>query len=141
MSTHPITGIHHVAIRVHDFEKAIAFYRDGLGFKERVRWNDGKKWIVLLDAGSGDYIEILSHGKEGAQPEGAWGHLALRTTDCDAAIELAVKAGAKILIAPKEMPINPEDENGAKGKQIPVRLAFCQGLFGEVIEFFQNIET
>ena len=80
-----IEGFHHVAIRVQDFDAAIAFYRDGLGFPEQIRWSDGQKMIALLDTGGGDYIEILSNGKPPPLAEGAWGHLALRTDDCDAA--------------------------------------------------------
>ncbi|HEY7087564.1 MAG TPA: VOC family protein [Tepidisphaeraceae bacterium] len=130
-----IQGFHHVAIRVQDFEAAIAFYRDGLGFPERVRWSDGQKMIALLDTGGGDYIEILSNGKPPPLDEGAWSHLALRTDDCDAAFARALAAGASPTIAPKEMPIR------SHGKSIRVRLAFCRGPNGEIIEFFQNSET
>ena len=127
-----IEGFHHVAIRVQDFDAAIAFYRDGLGFPEQIRWSDGQKMIALLDTGGGDYIEILSNGKPPPLAEGAWGHLALRTDDCDAAFARAITAGATVAIAPKDMPIRTAD------RTIPVRLAFCKGPNGEIIEFFQS---
>ena len=130
-----IRGFHHVAIRVHDFEAAVAFYRDGLGFAERIRWSDGQKMIALLDTGGGDYVEILSNGRPPPQGEGAWAHLALRSDDCDADVARAVAAGATVAIAPKDMPIRTPDET------VPVRLAFCRGPHGEIIEFFQNERT
>jgi glyoxylase I family protein len=131
-----IQGIHHVAIRVKDFDAAVRFYEQGLGFPLRIQWGDGQKQIALLDTGSGDYVEVIGGGKaEPPLPEGAWAHLALRTDDVDAAVERAVAAGAVVTIAPKMMPIRTPKEN------VDVRLAFCKGPSGEIIEFFQNDAT
>lgn len=130
-----IQGFHHVAIRVADFDAAVAFYRDGLGFPERIRWHDGSKWVALLDSGGGDYIELLGGGKAPPLPEGAWAHIALRTDDCDAAFAKAIAAGATVATAPKEIQIRTETET------VRVRLAFCKGPHGEIIEFFQNEAT
>ena len=48
-------GIHHVALRVRDFEASVKFYSDVLGFVEKIRWNESPKRIALLDTGNGSY--------------------------------------------------------------------------------------
>ena len=88
----------------------------------------------MLDTGDGNYVEVFAGGKHpiGEElPEGALLHFALRTQDCDRAIERARAAGAVVTIEPKslDLPGNPP---------VPVRIAFCRGLNGEIIEFFQN---
>ncbi|HEY3322936.1 MAG TPA: VOC family protein [Planctomycetota bacterium] len=125
-------GFHHVAIKVHDFDAAVKFYTAGLGFNEKLSWGEGEKRAVLLDAGNGNYVEIFAGGSPGPKPEGSVVHFAFRSTNCDAAIERAQKAGAEVTMQPKnvEIPSRPH--------KTPVRIAFCKGPAGEVIEFFQN---
>ncbi len=66
-------------------------------------------------------------------PEGALLHFALRTNNCDAALERARAAGATVTMEPKSVtPAHAEEP-----KQT-FRIAFVKGLNGEVIEFFQN---
>lgn len=129
-----IRGFHHVAIRPRDFEASLRFYTQGLGLKERIRWNDGKKDIVLLDVGNGNYIEVFENGKPD-QPEGIWCHIALRTDDVDDAVRRVVAAGGRVMFPPKDNVIE------GKNERIPTRLAFCRGPDGEIIEFFQNEAT
>ena len=66
------------------------------------------------------------------QTRGSIIHFALRTSDCDAAIERARAAGATVTIEPKSVNIPSEPH------ETPVRIAFCKGPDGEVIEFFQK---
>ena len=84
--------------------------------------------------GDGNYLEIFAGGGE-PKPEGAVLHFALRTTDCDTAIERAREAGAEVTVEPKDVDIPSTPE------PTPVRIAFCKGPDGEVIEFFQNATT
>ncbi|MEZ5276703.1 MAG: hypothetical protein R3F07_10015 [Opitutaceae bacterium] len=58
----------------------------------------------------------------------------MRTDDCDAALERARAAGAKVTIEPKSIDIQSTPPT-------PVRIAFCEGPEGAVIEFFQNEVT
>ena len=66
MPTNPILsdgGIHHVALRVKNFDASISFYTTVLGFIEKVRWNDPPKRIVLLDTGMyGLFQDVANDG-------------------------------------------------------------------------------
>ncbi len=125
-------GFHHVAIRSHDFEGSLRFYTQGLGFVPKITWGVGDKRAVMLDTGDGNYLELFAGGKDEPKPEGAIIHFALRTTDCDAALKKAVQAGAVVTMEPKSIDIQSQPHI------TPVRIAFCKGPSGEVIEFFQN---
>lgn len=121
-------GFHHVAIRVQDFDASVKFYTEVLGFTERVRWGEGDGRGILLDTGDGNYLEIFAGGKPGPKPEGAFLHLALRTDNVDAAIDVVRKAGMEVTVEPKDVSLGP----------IPARIAFFKGPDGEIIEFFQE---
>ncbi|HET6384030.1 MAG TPA: VOC family protein [Armatimonadota bacterium] len=134
-------GFHHIAIRANDFEATLRFYTEGLGFRRVYGWGeDGRSRgerdsrAVMLDTGDGNYLEVFAGGTLApgeAIPEGALLHYALRTTNCDAALERARDAGATVTMEPKTVPIN-----GDTPKEF--RIAFVRGLDGEIIEFFQN---
>jgi len=125
-------GFHHVAIRAYDFDASVRFYTEALGFTQKIAWGEGEKRAVMLDAGDGNYMEIFANGKNEPKPEGAIIHFALRTDNCDAAIERARVAGAQVTVEPKDVDI-PSTPH-----RTPVRIAFCKGPDGEIIEFFQN---
>ena len=125
-------GFHHIAIRSHDYDASLRFYTQGLGFVPQITWGEGDKRAVMLDTGDGNYLELFAGGTDEPRPEGTIIHFALRTTDCDAALQKAVAAGALVTMEPKSIDIP------SKPHMTPVRIAFCQGPAGEVIEFFQN---
>ena len=124
-------GFHHVAIKVRDFEASVKFYTVGLGFKERISWGEGNGRAVLLDTGDKNYLEIFAGGSQETKPEGSIIHMAFRTDDVAKAIEAARAAGAEITVEPKDIIIS-------NNPVTPVRIAFCTGPDGEVIEFFQS---
>ncbi|WP_138751210.1 VOC family protein [Paenibacillus sinopodophylli] len=121
-------GFHHIAIRVYDFDKTVAFYTEVLGFTERIRWGEGDSRGIMLDTGDGNYLEVFAGGKEGQKDEGAFLHFALRSDNVTDAIELAREAGMEITVEPKEIVIH----------DIPVRIAFFKGPDGEIIELFES---
>lgn len=41
-----ITGLNHITLAVRDIEKSFAFYRDRLGFKPLVKWEEGAYFLV-----------------------------------------------------------------------------------------------
>jgi glyoxylase I family protein len=124
-------GFHHVAIRVHDFDASVKFYTEVLGFAERVRWGEGNGRGILLDTGDGNYLEIFAGGAPGPKPEGAFLHLALRTDNVDAAIEVARAAGMEVTVEPKDVALGT----------VPARIAFFKGPDGEIIELFQESQA
>jgi glyoxylase I family protein len=121
-------------MRVSDFDASVWFYTQVLGMTERVCWGEGSKRAIMLDTGDGNYIELFAGGSKEPRPEGMILHFALRTDNCDAALERARAAGMQVTMEPKnvEIPSIPPT---------PVRIAFCKGPDGEVIEFFQNDRT
>ena len=126
-----IGGFHHVAIKVADFDAAVRFYTEALGLTEALRWGEGDKRAVMLDAGDGACVEIFAGGSADAQGGGPILHFALRTDDVDAAVERARAAGAEITLEPKDVDI-PSDP------VLPVRIAFFRAPGGEVVELFQE---
>ena len=131
-------GFHHVAIRATDFDASVRFYTQALGFVEKIRWGEGEKRAIMLDVGDGNYLEIFSGRKESLKndsPEPPILHFAIRTSDTGAAIARARAAGAVVTIEPKDVVIQ------STPRLTPVRLAFCKGPDGELIEFFQSETT
>lgn len=126
----PRGGIHHVAMRVANFDECVAFYTDGLGFPVAHSWGEGEKRAALLDTGGGNYLEVFAGG-QAAEQAAAIIHFALRTDDVDGLTERARAAGAEITVEPKDVTIQCDPP-------LPVRLAFCKGPAGETIEFFHE---
>lgn len=125
-------GFHHVAIRAHDFEASVRFYTQALGFVEKIRWGEGDKRGIMLDVGDGNYLEVFAGGTKDPKPEGAILHFALRTVDTAAALDRARAAGAEVTLEPKDITIE------SSPTPTPIRIAFCKGPDGEIVEFFQN---
>jgi len=125
-----LSGFHHVAIHVPDFDATVRFYREVLGMTEAHRWGEPGKEAVMLDTGDGSYVEIF-HGGEPADGVQSILHMALRTDDVDGVIDRVRAAGAEVTIEPRDVDIPCETV-------FPVRIAFCKGPAGEVIEFFQE---
>lgn len=131
-------GFHHVAIRSRDFDKTVDFYTRVLGFTPKINWQAAPKRAVMLDAGDGNYLEVFedrdapSGVGDASSGDGPILHFALRCDDTDAAIEHARKAGCEVTMEPEDIDIQ------AKELTVPIRIAFCKGPDGELIEFFQN---
>jgi glyoxylase I family protein len=127
----PVGQIHHIAMRVKDFDKSVGFYTRLLGFKQVLYWEDKESRATMVDSGNGSCLEIFSGGKEGDRPEGHFLHLAFAVTNCDAAVKRVADAGHKVTMQPKDVTIPSKPPT-------PVRIAFFEGPDGEVLEFFQK---
>jgi predicted enzyme related to lactoylglutathione lyase len=115
--------ISHCFIAVDDHDKALAFYRDALGFEVR---NDvsyeGMRWVTV-GSPSQPGIELVleppvadpgaaAGDKEAAAELLAKGLLRgvnFRTDDCDATFERIRAAGAEVLQEPMDMPYGVRD--------------------------------
>ena len=125
-----VRGLHHVAIHAADFDRTVEFYEKSLEFTPVLSWGTVGKRALMLDVGNGSRIEVFENGSPD-QPEGAWCHLALDVTDCDAVFEAAIAAGCTVQSAPADVVIHGNVET-------PVRIAFVRGFNGEIFEFFQT---
>ena len=130
-------GFHHVCLKTRDWDRTMKFYQETLGFTVRVAWRQAPQRAVMLDAGDGNYLEVFEDPAYEASPNGVMIHFALRTTKLDEVTERVRAAGAKITMEPKDVTI--ATTNGAG--PVPIRISFCEGPGGEIIEFFQNSLT
>lgn len=125
-------GFHHVAVRVADFDSAVKFYGDVLGFVPKVAWGDLGKRAVMLDTGKGDYLEVFEGGATPPPTGGPILHYAVRCTDVDGVIHAARAHGCEVTVEPKDVTIQNRDF------PLPVRIAFFTGPAGEQVELFKN---
>ena len=139
-SSNPILGggcFHHVCIKTREWDRTIAFYRDTLGCVEKIAWRAAPQRAVMLDTGDGNYIEVFEDLAYAPAPNGAVIHFALRTTRLDEVAARVRATGAKITMEPKDVTIATTNAHAP----VPIRIFFCEGPSGEVIEFFQNSIT
>jgi lactoylglutathione lyase len=101
-----LKAIGHVALKVADIERSLAFYRDTLGFEEMMRLNrdDGALWLVYLRITDTQFIELFPGG-EGARAPGsnatAINHFCLESHDLDATAAALRGRGLKLTVEPK----------------------------------------
>ena len=130
-------GVHHISIAVADrevYERTVAFYRDVLGFSFVRSWGNPPRHITMLDAGN-CILEIV-FGAEGSGI-GTFAHVALsveRPEDVDSVLQACVEAGCKVTRPAADVDTFEDGEDGAKGKPLHMRFAFCFGLAGEQLE-------
>ncbi len=137
-------GFHHVCVKTRDWHRTIAFYCDTLGCTVKIAWNfrDTGRRATMLDTGDGNCIEIFEDPDYVSAPNGSVVHFALRTTRLDEVAARVRATGAKITMEPKDATIaNTATTPGAVHGPVPIRIFFCEGPSGEVIEFFQNALT
>ena len=132
-----IEGFHHVCIKTRDWDRTLAFYVTTLGFTEKITWRAAPNRAVMLDTGDGNYLEVFEDLAYVPAANGAVIHFALRTAHLDDVAALVRAAGAKITMEPKDVTIATTNAHAP----VPIRIFFCEGPNGEVIEFFQNSLT
>lgn len=84
----------HVALRVRDVRRSLAFYERTLGFREafRVHHPDGRLGLIYVQFGADQFIELFEGGDGGRQPDPApdgagYLHFCLTVEDLDASLE------------------------------------------------------
>ena len=95
-----------VVLTVPDFDQAVAFYRDALGFEQIADWSGedgrvilleaGKATIELIDERQAESVDRIEAGRRVSGPV----RLAFEVTDLDATVERIVAAGAEPVADP-----------------------------------------
>lgn len=105
-----IVGIGHIAIRVKDIDKTLAFYRDKLGFKEMFRLErEGKLWLMYLRVTDTQYIELFPDAVGDRAPSRdavGLNHICLEVDSIDGVLADLAKAG---------IPLTRDKQMGADG--------------------------
>jgi lactoylglutathione lyase len=93
------TGLGHVAIRVADVDRCLAFYAGKLGLLEmfRLHRDDGRLWLLYLRITDTQYLEVFPDAAAGSRaPEetaNGLNHLCLTVGDIEAAVRRLEAAG------------------------------------------------
>ncbi len=130
-------GLHHVCVKTRDWDATMRFYQELLGCTVKVAWRAAPERAVMLDTGDGNYVEVFEDLAYQPAPNGALLHFALRTTRLDEVAARVRAAGVKITVEPKDVAIPTTNVPGP----VPVRVFFCEGPNGEIVEFLQNAYT
>ena len=95
-----------VVLTVPDFDAAVAFYRDALGFEQIADWSGEDGRVILLEAGKAtielfderqaESVDRIEAGRRVSGPV----RLAFEVTDLDSATERLVAAGAEPMADP-----------------------------------------
>lgn len=101
-----LTGIGHVALKVADMERSLAFYRDRLGFQEMMRLNrdNGALWLIYLRITDTQFIELFPEGEGDVAPDArrtAINHFCLECVDLDATADALRQRGIALTVEPK----------------------------------------
>ncbi|MYX75695.1 VOC family protein [Streptomyces sp. SID3915] len=101
-----------VTLVVHDYDEAVSFYTDALGFElvEDTDRGDGSRWVVVRPRGTGGTGLLLARAREeaqraavGAQTGGRVGFF-LHTEDFAGDLERMRAAGVRFLEEPRYEP-------------------------------------
>lgn len=97
-------GIHHVAVRVSDLERSIAFYADLLGFAVRTRTTlaSGARIAFLAHPSGGSELELIAGLHDHHAGDGLVHHLAFLVDDVADAYARVRDAGVTLLDAAPE---------------------------------------
>jgi signal transduction histidine kinase/CheY-like chemotaxis protein/catechol 2,3-dioxygenase-like lactoylglutathione lyase family enzyme len=93
-----LVGLNHVALEVGDIGESLGFYRAVFSFELRGTHEDEAGRTVMAFLDMGDQFLVLSAGRE--QPADTERHFGLVVDDRTGVMELAEKAGAKVLDRP-----------------------------------------
>jgi glyoxylase I family protein len=130
---------HHVAVRVPDYEAAMAWYTEKLDFRVLAEWPFGDRQLAYLAPPTDDtfHVELLAGG-EPVMPEitedlqeslaiGGFHHFCMRVASVDDTLAELRSRGVTVLGEPFEIP------------DVSSRLAFFRDPWGTRIEISQDL--
>lgn len=142
-----IKGFHHFALKAHDIEKTIAFYKT-LNFEITHSWSlpefNLEKCVMMKNTGFECYIEICDYnanfptqGRKRKQGdpyiENSLLHICFTVTDARKAYTEAIENGARPLSQKETLELKNN------GKTITVSNSLVYSPNGEVIEFLETV--
>ena len=97
-----VSAITHIAIKVKDVERSLAFYVGQLGFSEMLRLHrdNGELWLVYLRITDTQYLEIFPNGQGDSAPSRditGYNHMCLEVPDIDQALRELEDANVTLL--------------------------------------------
>src|SRR6266851_3892677 len=111
-----ITGVAHIALYVHDMEKARAFYKDFLGLGEPFSLNkpDGELSMTFIKVNDRQYIELFPEVEPGSD---RLNHISVETDNAEAMRVYLASKGIKVpekvnLGRIKNLSFNVKDPDG-----------------------------
>lgn len=121
------SGFHHVAMNIKNLKETIRFY-EAFGCTLVRTWPAENPTCAMIDAG-GTVFEVFEGREFDPEAAASFPHIALRSEDVDAEIEIARSIGAEVTTEPKDVVIGSVPP-------LPARIAFVKGPSGESVEFF-----
>ncbi len=125
-------GLHHVSLQTRDLDESLRLYRDVLGMTVVAKGGSPERRIYLLDMGDGSHIELLGPlpdtSRESPAAPAPIAHLALTTTDIQAALERVRGAGYQVTRELCDVSMG----------DLRATIAFFKGPDGEAIELWQS---
>lgn len=93
-----IKALAHLCFLVKDLDRAVAFYRDRLGFREAFDFrNDrGERYGIYLHVDGRSFIELFKGEPQLAQGKPSYQHLCLEVDDMQAAVAELRRAGVEV---------------------------------------------
>ncbi|MBN1581044.1 MAG: VOC family protein [Anaerolineae bacterium] len=93
-----ITGLAHACFTVSDLERALGFYRDGLGLKEAFDFVDdaGRRFGVYLHLGGRNFIELFEGQLDERAEKQSYKHICLEVDDINTTVDALRQAGIEV---------------------------------------------
>lgn len=109
-SNNPKLQIAHVSILVNDYDEALKYYTEVLGFEKKADAKFGsERWVTVAPAGQKEvefvFVKVNEKDKDHVGKQaGSRTFIVLNTTDCKRVFEDYKARGVKVLKEPEEMP-------------------------------------
>lgn len=93
-----ITGLAHACFTVADLDRALSFYRDGLGLKEAFDFvnEDGARYGIYLHLGGRNFIELFTGTLGEPAEKQSYKHICLEVDDIETTVASLRERGVEV---------------------------------------------